>query len=438
MTLVLSQVNEGMVSVMSAPGHPLEMRHRFARDLVEETIADTPITVIQGARQVGKSTLAREIVKDRPATFLSLDAAAVYEAARADPDTFVRQTKDLLVIDEVQRVPELILAMKDAVEEDRRPGRFLITGSANLLEIPGTEESLAGRAETVVLYGLSRGELDGQREDFVDLLMAGDAEALQKRRSKLTREDYLEIVCAGSYPEPITRHGRRRSAWFDNYLGRIVSRDARDVSRLQHLDRLPALIRILAANNSGELVKSRVANDADIPPGSVESYIGLLETLYLVHQIPAWGNNLTSRVTGRAKVSLLDTGLAARLANVTPAAMAPGRDTSNVAGGLFEAFVAGEVRRQLVWSETDASLFHFRDRNGLEVDLVLEEGSRRVAGIEIKAKRTVDRSQFRGLETLRDMLGDRFTIGVLLYSGQDTIPFGDRLWALPYSAMWTP
>ena len=401
-------------------------------------MADTPITVIQGARQVGKSTLAREVVKDRPATFLSLDTAAVYAAARADPETFVRQTNGLLVIDEVQRVPELVLAMKDAVEEDRRPGRFLITGSANLLEIPGTEESLAGRAETVVLYGMSRGELDGHREDFVDRLMAGDARALQKRRSNLTREDYLEMVCAGSYPEPIIRQGRRRSAWFDNYLGRIVSRDARDISRLQHLDRLPALIRTLAANNSGELVKTRVARDADIPPGSVEAYVELLETLYLVHQVPAWGNNLTSRVTGRPKVFLLDTGLAARLANVTPAAMKPGLDTSDVAGGLFEAFVAGEVRRQLVWSETEASLFHFRDRNGLEVDLVLEDGSRRVAGIEIKAKRTVDRSQFRGLETLRDKLGDRFAIGVLLYSGPDPISFGDRLWALPYSAMWTP
>lgn len=414
------------------------MRHRFAQELVEETLADTPITVIQGARQVGKSTLARQVVAGRVATVVSLDATAVYQAAQADPDAFVRQTPELLVIDEVQRVPQLVMAMKDAVEEDRRPGRFLITGSANLLEIPGTQESLAGRAETVVLYGLSRGELSGQREDFVDLLMAGEVDTLRQRTSSLTRENYLEVVCAGSYPEPLTRTGRRRNAWFDNYLDRIVTRDARDLSRLQHLDRLPTLLRLLAANNAGEVVKHRLAVDASIPAGSVDAYLDLLQTLYLTHHIPAWGNNLTGRVVGRPKAALLDTGLAARLANVTPAAMVPGKQPSDVAGGLFEAFVAGELRRQMVWAETDARLFHFRDRNGLEVDLVLEDSRRNVAGLEVKAARSVEKSEFRGLAALRDKLGDRFTLGVLLYSGPQPLPFGDRLWALPFSALWSP
>jgi uncharacterized protein len=414
----------------------LPLRHRFAQDLVEETLSDTPITVLQGARQVGKSTLVRKVLAGREATFLSLDAAPTYNAAKADPDGFVRQTTGLLGIDEVQRVPELVRAMKDAVEEDRRPGRFLITGSANLLDLRGTQESLAGRAETVVLYGLSRGEIEGRREDFVDRLMAGDAKALQGRRTTLTRENYLAMICAGSYPEPLGRSGRRRNAWFDNYLQRIVSRDARDVSRLSHLDLLPTLIRLLAASNAGELVKARVARDAGIPETSLHSYVDLLETLYLIQQIPAWGNNLTRRVTGRPKVSLLDTGLAARLNNVTPVAMQPGV-LSEAAGGMFEAFVAGELRRQLVWSETDARLAHFRDTDGLEVDLVLEDSGRRVAGVEVKAARTVTKREFRGLEFLRDKLGDRFTLGVLLYTGPDVLPFGDRLWALPVAALWS-
>ena len=414
----------------------LPLRHRFAQELVEETLSDTPITVLQGARQVGKGTLVHEVLAGREATFLSLDAAPTYNAAKADPDGFVRQTTGLLGIDEVQRVPELVRAMKDAVEEDRRPGRFLITGSANLLDLPGTQESLAGRAETVVLYGLSRGEIEGRREDFVDRLMAGDAKALQRRRTTLTRENYVAMICAGSYPEPLGRSGRRRNAWFDNYLQRIVSRDARDVSRLSHLDLLPTLIRLLAANNAGELVKARVARDAGIPETSLHSYVDLLETLYLIHQIPAWGNNLTRRATGRPKVSLLDTGLAARLNNVTPAAMQPGV-VSNAAGGLFEAFVAGELRRQLVWSDTDASLAHFRDTDGLEVDLVLEDSGRRVAGVEVKSARTITKKEFRGLEFLRDKLGDRFTLGVLLYTGPEVLPFGDRLWALPVAALWS-
>lgn len=411
------------------------MRTRYAQELVEETLEDTPITVIQGARQVGKSTLVREVVADRDATVLSLDGTATYNAARADPDAFVRQSDGLLVIDEVQRVPELVRAMKDAVEEDRRPGRFLVTGSADLLQIPGTEESLAGRAETVVLYGLSQGELAGRREDFVDRLLAGDEKAMRSRAGTLTRDDYLQVICAGSYPEPLSRAERRRNAWFDNYVQRIMTRDVQDVSRLAHLDRLPDLLRLLAANTSGELVKARVGNGAGIPETSLPGYLDLLETLYLIHVLPAWGDNLTKRVTGRPKVSLLDTGLAARLNHVTPAAMAPGA-VSDAAGGLFESFVAGELRRQLVWAETPARLFHFRDRDGLEVDIVVESDGRQVAGVEMKAAGSASQGDFKGLTFLRDRLGSRFAMGVVLYTGTQALPFGDRLWALPYSSLW--
>lgn len=425
----------GSVKHVSDVASLANMKTRFARPLVEETLADTPITVIQGARQVGKSTLARLVVANRPATYVSLDSAVQFNAARADPDAFVRQTDDLLVIDEIQRVPELVRAMKDTVEKDRRPGRFLITGSANLLETPGTEESLAGRAETVVLYGLSQGELTGKREDFIDLLMAGDSPSLKVRSGTLGRQQYLEIVCAGSYPEPLSRTGRRRNAWFDNYTRRIVTRDAHDVSQLPHLDRLPALLRLLAANSAGELVKSRVANDATIPETSLPAYLKLLETLYLTHTLPAWGETLHKRVAGRPKVALLDTGVAARLNNVTPAAMLPGA-VSDAAGGLLESFVAGELRRQLVWAETPAQLFHFRDHKGREVDIVVESEDRRVAGIEMKAAGSVSIRDFTGLAYLRDKLADRFVMGVVLYTGVAPVPFGDRLWALPYSSLW--
>ena len=213
---------------MATAEQPTSLRKRYAQSLVEETLEDTPITVIQGARQVGKSTLVRQVVANRDVTVLSLDATATYNAAKADPDAFVRQSDGLLVIDEVQRAPELVRAMKDAVEEDRRPGRFLVTGSADLLQIPGTEESLAGRAETVVLYGLSQGELSGHREDFMDHLLAGNEKALRGRAGTLSREEYLEAVCGGSYPEPLTRAGRRRNAWFDNYVKRIMTHDVQD------------------------------------------------------------------------------------------------------------------------------------------------------------------------------------------------------------------
>lgn len=283
---------------MVTSGPPSGVTLRFARREVKATLADTPITVLQGARQVCIRTLAKTVTAGPAARFLSLDATAQFNAASADPDAFVRQTTDLLVIDEVQRVPALIRAMKDAVEDDRRPGRFLITGSANLLKIPGTKESLAGRAETVVLYGFSQRELSGNREDFVDRVMAGDIANLLGREGALVRRDYLELACAGSYPEPITRSGRRRNAWFDNYIQRIVTRDAEELSNLAHLDRL-------------------------------------------------------------------------------------------------------------------------------------------VAGIEMKSSGSQDTSDFRHLKLLRDKLGHRFRLGVVLYTGKAALPFGDRLVALPYSALWT-
>jgi len=385
---------------------------------------------------VGKSTLAREVVAGRGATYVSLDDAVPYNAARADPEAFVRQVDGLLVIDEAQRAPELLQALKGAVDLDRRAGRFLLTGSANLLELPGSRESLAGRAETVALYGFSQGELRGRPEDFLDLLLAGDSAALARRSGTLARADYLQIVCAGSYPEPLKRTERRRGAWFDNYVTRVLARDARDVSRLAHLDKLPRLLQLLAANNAGELVKARVGLDAQIPETSLTAYLDLLETLYLVHTIPAWGNNLTKRVVGRPKVALLDTGLAARLNHVTPSAMAPGA-VSDPARGLFEGFVGGELRRQLSWAEVDARLFHFRDRDGLEVDLVVESADRRVAGLEVKSTGYVSASDFRGLFFLRDRLGSRFQLGVVLHTGSEAQRFGDRMLALPYSALWS-
>ena len=326
---------------MTEAASRLPLYPRFAQSLVEDTLTDTPITVIQGARQVGKSTLARAVVSNRVATLLNLDDGPAYRAALADPDAFVRQAPGLLVIDEVQRVPSLILAMKGAVDEDRRPGRFLITGSANLLEPRHRGEPRWTRRDSHPVRPESRRDRRQSREDFVDRLLAGDAATLQARESHLTRDDYLDILCAGSYPEPMGRAGRRRGAWFDNYISRIIGRDARDVSRLQHLDRLPDLLRLLAANNAGELVKRRIGLDAGIPETTLQPYLNLLQTLYLVHELPSWGNNLTSRVVGRPKVSLLDTGLAARLNHLTPAALRPGM-VPEVAGGLFEAFVAGD------------------------------------------------------------------------------------------------
>lgn len=410
---------------------------RNVEKLVLETLADTPVTVVQGARQVGKSTLVGQVVSTVGGRVLSLDDGDTLAAARNDPDGFVRQpVVGVLAIDEVQRVPDLIRAIKSAVEDDRRPGRFLITGSANLLNIPGAQESLAGRAETIPLYGFSQGELAGRKEDFVKQALDLGSEWISRRTATLERSDYAEIICAGSYPEALGRGERRRHRWMTNYLRRVIERDAPELSRLVHVDRLERLLQLLAANNSGELVKSRLARDVGMPETTLPPYLRLLSDLYLVHSMPAWGRNLTQRVVGRPKVSLLDTGLAAQLIGQTPNKLASFQG-SDYLGGLLEAFVAGELRRQQGWSEVEFHLRHFRDRRGNEVDLVLEAQDGRVIGIEVNATRSPTAQHFHGLELLRDRLRGQFALGVVLHVGPRSLRFADRLWSAPMTALWS-
>ena len=408
---------------------------RNVEPLLHETLADTPITVLQGARQVGKTTLVEKVVAFRGGVLYNLDEAATLEAARRDPDGFVRQPVDgVLALDEVQRAPELIRAAKAAVDADRRPGRFLFTGSSDLLHVSGAEESLAGRAETVPLYGLSQGEVRGTVEDFV---AATCGEGAPDSSEPLDRADYARIVCAGSYPEALARQeSRRRERWYENYLRRVLEHDATESSRLIHVDRLKTLIGILAAEGIGELVKARLSRASDIPETSLPPYLRLLEDLGLVHRIPAWRRNRTQRVVGRPECALLDTGLASHLAGLGPESLSrvAGRDHL---GGLLEAFVAGELRRQQGWSRESFEIHHYRERDGHEVDLVCELRDGRLIGIEVKSARSASSRDFRGLERLRARAGEAFVAGVVLHTGPSTLPFGPGLWSSPISALWT-
>lgn len=409
---------------------------RNVKPLVVEALGDTRIVVVQGARQVGKTTLLREIVAERGGRLVTFDDELTRAAARADPVGFLDQLPDrLLAIDEVQRVPELVLALKLVVDRDTRPGRFLLTGSANLLRLPAVEDSLAGRAESIELYGFSQGELAGRRERFVDRIL--DGETFLGHESGLHRADYLERAVAGSYPEALARPaGRRRNQWLENYLARIVERDAPDVSNLRRLGELPVILRILAARDSEELNVARIASDTGIPASTLAPHLELLETLYLLQRIPAWSTNLSKRVVLRPKTALLDTGLAARLLNVSARGASP-QVNGDVAGHLLEGFVAGELRRQLGWAEQGARISHYRDRTGDEVDLILEADDGRVAAVEVKAASSVGLRDAKWLLKLRDRLGDRFVAGVVLHTGGTSGPFGDRVSAVPMDVLWT-
>lgn len=405
---------------------------RHLHDVALEVLDTFPALVIQGARQVGKSTFAQQLVAGRHAVITTLDAATSLAAATADPASFVRQAGEgILVIDEIQRAPNLLLAVKAEIDANRRPGRFILTGSSNLLRLAGNSESLAGRAITAPLQPFSQGELRGTHDDLLPRLRAGvDAFRTQ---SRWRRNDYLAAISHGGYPEVQSLTQRMRNTWFDSYVERLLERDVTDIApRVDHA-RLGAALRLLAANNAGELVKAHLARDIGVSETTAASHVELLETLYLVRRLPPWTPNLTKREVGRPKV-LLDSGLALRLARVTPGQLAS--FTSPHLGPAVEAFVTLELTKQCSWSAEEYELFHFRDRDGAEVDIVAEFADGAVVGIEVKSSATVKSEHFHGLRVLRDRLGARFVGGFVLNMAPSGASFGDRLAALPITALW--
>lgn len=414
------------------------MLQRHSEPIVLEALADTRIVIVQGPRQAGKTTLVNKIVRETDGLLVSLDDAAVLEFAKADPAGFLAQAGDrVLAVDELQRAPELFLEMKLIVDRDTRPGQFLVTGSADLLRLPATGDSLAGRTETIQLLGFSQGEIAGRKERFIDRLLGG--ELFHEHVSSLTRHDYLERATAGGYPEALSRPpGRRREKWFDDYLSRIVERDARDISRSRRLDELPLILSMIAARNACELNYTDIAKEAGMADNAVRRLVEVLESLYLIQRIPAWFTNATKRAASRPKVSLLDSGLAASSLNVSAAGVAPTVPSqAPLAGQLLEGFVSGELKRQSMWADERARIHHFRDRSAGEVDVLLATRDGRVAGIEVKASASVTASDFTGLRRLRDVLGDRFIGGVVLHSGAEATPFSSKLSAVPIDALWS-
>ncbi|WP_308466639.1 ATP-binding protein [Rathayibacter soli] len=403
-------------------------------EVAEETIDAFPAVVIQGARQVGKSTLAGQLASGRNGWNLTLDDEQTLAAAREDPIGFVNQrSAGILVIDEIQRYPELTLAIKASIDRDRRNGRFLLTGSSDLLRSRRATDSLAGRAATVWLRTLSRGEFAGKKEDFIRRFREGIP--YRDVTSQVSRADYARMIVVGGYPDVRDLEPRMRNVWFDSYLERLIRRDARELINTDP-SRLMSLLRLMAANQAGELVKARLAQDAGLPATSITAYLDTLETLFLTDLLKPWKTNLTGRETSRPKASIADSGLAARLSRVTTAQLTPLDGTATHFGALMEGFVADELLKQSGWSEEEFELFHYRNRDGLEVDVIVEFADGQVLGIEVKSGSTFRSDHFRPLKTLRDLLGDRFAGGVVLNTGATGYQFGDRLFGLPVSSLW--
>jgi predicted AAA+ superfamily ATPase len=406
---------------------------RTAATIVQDALADTPVVVLNGPRQSGKTTLTQRIAYSGSRDFVTLDDEPSREAAQQDIRNFVARPVDTFVIDEAQLEPRLFRAIKAEVDRDRRPGRFLLTGSSRLLSAPDMAASLVGRVETIELWPFSQGELEGVTDAFVDVLFESPVQLI--RNGAVTRQQIVDRIVTGGFPEIVARPQPRRSQWFESYLTTVTESVIRDISAIERLAEIPKLLRLCAARTGNELNVTTIANELGLPGRTVDGYLELLARAFLIERIPAWSTNLTRKVIRRPKMVVTDTGLAAHLIRASAS-------TTDRPGGpfgqLLETFVANEIRKQLTWSTERPSLSHFRDRDGAEVDLVLEHPDGRVVGIEVKATSTPSAADLRGLRYLADRLGERFHFGVLLHTAPEATRFGPNIAALPVSALWTP
>lgn len=415
------------------PAPTLVARH--AQSAVEAALADTRVVVLLGARQVGKSTLLEQVAsaEDAGREVLTLDNQALRTAASTDPAGFIATLDTPVAIDEIQRVPELMTEIKLRVDRDKTPGQFAITGSANLLEMTQVKDSLAGRAEYLRLHPFSQGELLGHRESFVPRL--ADGRFPQITDAPIGRRAHAEILVKGGYPEVQGRPSNRRPRFFESYVEGILERDLASLADVADNSVVARLLRAIGATSAAELNVDRLSSSLGTPATTIRRHLDLLEMLFLVRRLPAWSNNLLARSIKRPKVHVADTGLLAYLVGADERRI----ETDLDLGGMFyETFVAMELHRQISWLDDRPQLFHYRDRDGREVDIVIEHRDGSVSAVEVKAAATVHERDFRGVTHLKDKLGTRFNAGALLYTGASTVHFGDRLAAVPLSGLWSP
>ena len=429
-----------------------------------EALEDSPVVLIHGPRQSGKTTLAQYAcapahltwgdeqirrrarppsggasAEQRDYTYISFDDAVTRDGARADPVGFVAELPERVILDEVQLVPELFPAIKLEVDRRRVPGRFVLTGSTNVLLLPALSQSLAGRMQIVRLHPLSQSELASRASRVPPDHSAGFLNALLEDGFAVGNGQRLgrslaDLIVAGGFPPALERSAPRgQGNWYRDYVEALVQRDIRDMTRIRSLDALPKLLRAAASQTARLFNLADLAAPFQLSRPTIGEYVTLLERLFLLERLPPWHTNRLRRLVRTPKLHLGDTGVAAALLGAGPKELAADRP---LLGQLLETFAFQELRRQGSWYPAPLEFSHFRDRDGVEVDIVIEQGLHAVAGVEIKAAATVRQRDFRGLRKLRSALGDRFRRGVVLYDGETTVPFGDRLYAVPLRRLW--
>ena len=405
-------------------------RHLAPR--IKRALKDTPAIILCGARQTGKSTLTQALIgKSYDANYLTFDDVTLLAAAKEDPAGFISGLKYPVILDEVQKAPEIFPSIKRAIDQDRKPGRFLLTGSANVLFLPRLSESLAGRVELFTLWPLSIQEILRRKSDVVSRLFDGQ---IPRKLEALSRAELTKLLVRGNYPTALKRAGDRRGEWFLSYMTTILQRDIRDLADIEGLTKLPRLFALLASRSASLLNLSDVSNAVDIPYATLHRYMALLEATFLLVMIPPWSSNLGLRLVKGPKVLINDTGLLCAVLGVDEKRFA--RDP-NILGGALETFVGMELKKLIGQSNSQVELFHFRTHSREEVDYLLERRDGQVVGVEVKARATVTADDFGPLKQLAGKLQNKFSLGIVLYSGDATVPFGERLFAVPLSVLWS-
>ena len=403
---------------------------RAIQSKLDEAFADTPAVLVSGPRQAGKTTLVRQIAQDQGLRYLTLDDPMVQLAARQDPVAWIREL-DRAVIDEVQRAPDLLLAIKKSIDEDRRAGRFLLTGSANLMTLPTVADSLAGRMETLTLLPLSQSEIAGSHGNWIDQAFQG---ALLSTEQPVMGAQLVRTVLRGGYPEAIARDSdRRRNAWAQQYIDALIQRDVRDIATIDKLDELPRLLNAIAQTAGSVSNYSGLGAAVNLDSKTTAKYVGIFEQMYLLNRVDAWARNRLKRLVKSPKMQFVDSGLLATLIEL--GADEVSRDRTRF-GNVLETFVYGELVKHAAVSDRRYRIMHYRDADQNEVDFVLEDVAGRMVAIEVKASATLTAKDLKGLKKLSQLAGDDFVMGVVLHDGSEIVPLGDKLWAAPVSSLW--
>lgn len=404
---------------------------RYLQQQVLDALSDTPVVCILGPRQVGKTTLARQLEPGR--TYVSFDDNTMLAAARYDPLGFVAGLPDRVILDEVQRVPELLTAIKLSVDNDRRPGRFILTGSANLLLLPNVQESLAGRMEVIYLHPISEQEKHHSTFSLLEALLTNQIKpAITGVQPPVT--GIAEAVVGGGYPEPNTRTEARARQWYRQYLNAIIQRDVQDIANIRDGDELLRLLQLIALRTGNLINISNLMQDIGLQRDTISRYLSVLERLFLVRTLPAWHRNAAKRLIKAPKIHIIDSGLGSALTGLKAVDW---NKPDNAFGGMLESFVVQQLICQSGWCDNELRFSHYRDKDQLEVDLVIEQDDR-LWGVEVKKSASIQGRDARGLARLAEQAGSSWQGGILLYTGTSTLPLAEipNAFAVPMSQLW--